>query len=405
MVLTTVNMKFNNLIIILFFSILLITAIIIPTAIGFKVYPKNMAHDYYSYQEMTDLLQDLQSQHPDIMYLESYAKTNQNRDVWFVKISDNVETNEDEPGVLLLGAHHGDEKISFELLIFFINHLIDNYEKENTDNDKDGLINEDKIDGKDNDDDGQIDEDPSEDRVREAINNTQIYIIPMINPDGVEANTRKNCNPDSKHGVNTNRNFGYDWGYYDLFPNLYGYLWATQETSGNYRGPAPYSETETQAVVKVAESFLINISLSYHSGAEIVFFPWYHTTEKTPHENLFITIGNEMGQISGYPLLIGNDFTIPRLGGTLGTSENYLYGEHRIIAYTVESCRRKAPTSSSTVYDVCYKNVGVHLYLCEKVQTIDNDRFFNSRITERQIPNIFTKLNQLYERIFYNFLK
>ncbi len=76
--------------------------------------------------------------------------------------------------------------------------------------------------------------------------------------------------------------------YYDLFPNIFGESWASQETSGNYRGPAPNSEAETQAIIRVAESFTINISLSYHSGAEVVFYPWYHTTKTTPHEELFI---------------------------------------------------------------------------------------------------------------------
>ncbi len=387
-------MKYDVLKTIIIFSTLLFTILLVPTTVGILFEKSNLTYEYYTYSQMTDLLHDLESQHPDIIKIESYGKTYQNRDIWFVKISDNVEITEDEPGVLLLGAHHGDEKLSFELLIFFIEYMMENYEKENTDNDNDGLINEDRIDGKDNDEDGQIDEDPSEDRVREAIDNTQIYLIPMINPDGVEANSRKNCNPDSKHGVNTNRNFGYDWKYYDLFPNLYFYIFATQETSGNYRGPSPYSETETQAVKRVAESFTINISLSYHSGAEVVFFPWYHTTAKTPHEELFISIGKDMEKISGYPLWIGNNYIIPRLGGTLGTSENYLYGVHRTLAYTVESYRQKAPKNSQAVYDTCYKNVGVHLYLCERVQLINNKVIIPKNL-EKPFPNIYYILNKI----------
>ena len=402
MILTAVNMKFKKFNIIMIFSTLLLAALIAPTTLGINL-ENNYAHDYYSYQEMTDLLHDLQSQHPDIMMVESYGKTNQNRDIWFVKISDNVEIDEDEPGILLLGAHHGDEKISFELLIYFINYMMENYEKENTDDDNDGLINEDKIDGKDNDNDGEIDEDPDEDRVRFAIDNTQIYLIPMINPDGVEANTRKNCNPDSLHGVNTNRNFGYDWIYYDLFPGRYQSLWTTLETSGNYRGSGPYSETETQAVKSVAETFTINISLSYHSGAEVVFYPWYHTTAKTPHENLFIKIGEAMGEISGYPLWRGSDPIIPVYDGTLGTSENFLYGEHNIFAYTVESSNKKAPIMSSTVLRICVKSVGVHLYLSERVQDLDNTKALLSRSIDARFPFLLTLLNRLFGNLFPDF--
>ena len=110
------------------------------------------------------------------MSLTSLGKTYEDRDIWLVKISDNVGTNDDEPEVLLMGAQHGNEKPSFEILIYFIKYIVDNYSKKNTDNDHDGLINEDQIDGFDNDEDGLTDEDPSEDRARDVINNTQIYL-------------------------------------------------------------------------------------------------------------------------------------------------------------------------------------------------------------------------------------
>ncbi len=51
--------------------------------------------NYYNYQKMTELLQNLQSQNPEIMKLESYGKTHEGRDIWFVKISDNVEIDEE----------------------------------------------------------------------------------------------------------------------------------------------------------------------------------------------------------------------------------------------------------------------------------------------------------------------
>jgi hypothetical protein len=401
MILYDANMKIYNFKIIIILLILLFIISVFPSTYCIEIENNNIEYEYYTYLQMTDLLQDLQSQNPNIIKVESYGKTHENRDIWFVKISDNVEINEDEPGILLLGAHHGDEKISYEIIIFFIKYMIENYEKENMDDDNDGIINEDPIDGKDNDQDSKIDEDPSENRVRQAIDNTQIYLIPMINPDGVESNSRKNCNPDSLHGVNTNRNFGYDWKYYELFPGLFGDFWASQNTSGNYRGIGPYSEIESQAVKRVAESYTINISLSYHSGAEVVFYPWYHTTVKTPHEELFIEIGEEMGEISGYPLWTGKNSLIPRLGGTLGTSENFLYGEHKILAYTVESYRHKAPKNPENVNYTCFKNVGVHLYLCEKAQTIDNNKISISRNQGIFLTSVFNLLNKLFQSSIY----
>jgi len=344
-------------------------------------------YQYYNYQNMTNLLMELYNNNSDIMHLESLDKTYEKRDIWFVKLSDNVSVDEDEPGVLLMGAHHGNEKPSFEVLIYFIKHIIDNYRKKNTDNDNDGEINEDIIDGFDNDLDGLVDEDPSEDRIREVVNNTQIFLIPMVSPDGVEANTRKNCAPNyglfdlgkeiTSYGVNLNRNYGFKWHYQFLFPFRY-HITNIIDSSFNYRGPWPFSENESRAVKSLVEKSNISISLSYHSYLEAIFFPWTHTSLKTPHEELFISVGKNMTKINKYRLLINGfrnrSYIIPRLGGNLGTSENWLYGVHEIIAYTVELCKTRAPTDPEIVYDYLVKHVGVNLYVCERSWTIEDEK-------------------------------
>jgi len=131
-----------------------------------------------------------------------------------------------------------------------------------------------------------------------------------------------------------------------------------------------------------------------------VFYPWYHTTAKVPHEELFIEIGEEMGEISGYPLWTGSNPPFPAYGGTLGTSENFLYGEHKVLAYTIESHRQKAPTNPSSVYDYCYKNVGVHLYLSEKAQTVDNEKSIRAKNFVELFPNILIRLNKIFNQLF-----
>jgi len=342
---------------------------------------ENDNYEYYSYQNMTDLFIDLAANNSKIMLLESLETSYEGRNIWMVKLSDNVSENEDEPNVLLMGAHHGNEKPSFEVLIYFIKHIVELYNKENTDDDQDGLVNEDIIDGLDNDEDGFVDEDPSEDRVRDVINNTQIFLIPMVNPDGVEANTRKNCAPNygpfgnsnqiTSYGVNINRNYGFDWIFYYLFPFRFHFFMNAWDLSSNYRGPYTYSENETRAVKKLVEDNNFKISLSYHSYSEIILFPWCHTTQKTPDEDLFLSIGENISRIDKYRLIPGSDYLIPRLGGNLGTSENWLYGEHGIIAFTMELCKRRAPTNPAIVLDTCIKHVGVNLYVCERAPSID----------------------------------
>ena len=344
-------------------------------------------YEYFSFQNMTRFLTELYENNSDIMNLKSIGKTYEGRDIWLVKISDNVELDEEEPGVLLMGAHHGNEKPSFEVLINFTKHIVENYNKKNYDNDNDGYLNEDIIDGFDNDLDGLVDEDPSEERVREVVNSTQIYIIPMVSPDGVEANTRKNCVPNyglfglsdhiTSYGVNLNRNYGFKWNYQFIFP-LRFHLLNIWDKSHNYRGVKPFSENETRAVKNLVESSNISISLSYHSYAEVMFYPWMHTSMDNPHEKLFISVGQNMSKINKYRLLThglyNKSYTIPRLGGNLGTSENWLYGVHNIIAFTMELCKTRAPTKPDVVKDYLKKHIGVNLYVCERAQTIQEEK-------------------------------
>jgi len=350
-------------------------------------------YEYFTYPEMTEVLLELEKNYSNIMSLTSIGMTYEGRDIWLIKLSDNVEEEEDEPGVLLMGAHHGNEKPSFEVVIFFIQYMVENYGKENTDNDEDGQINEDPIDGDDNDNDGLIDEDPSEDRVREVIDNTQIFLIPMVNPDGVEANTRKNRAPN--YGVDLNRNYGYKWYFPYVLPEQYHLEWLLEETSQIYRGEKPFSENETRAVKNFVETHNISISLSYHDYGEWMIFPWMHTSMHVPHESLFRSIGYNISRINNYDLRIygqygTQEYIIPRFCGAPGSSENWLYGEHEIIAYTVELCKYRAPRDTTQVLDACWKHVGVNLYICERSLTVENEK--EDVLESIKYPTIFNFL-------------
>jgi len=351
------------------------------------------SYQYFTYDSMIDLFIDLKKNYSDIISFESLGKTYEGRDIWMVKLSDNVEIDEDEPGVLLIGAHHGNEWPSFEVLLYFIRHLTNFYYKENTDDDMDGEINEDPIDGFDNDEDGLVDEDPSEDRVRETINNTQIFLFPMLNPDGVEygeIGSRKNRVPNhgpfgfkdeiTSYGVNLNRNYGYDWILYYLFPFNYRLFVNAIDSSFNYRGPRPFSENETKTIKYFIENQNISLALSYHSYSEVMFYPWYHTSKKAPHEDIYLSIGENMSKINKYRLITGGNYIIPRLGGTLGTFENWAYGEHNIISFTMELCRSHIPTDPNIILDACIKHVGVNLYISERALDLNIENIITSVI-------------------------
>jgi carboxypeptidase T len=328
---------------------------------------------YHSYNEMTDLFIQLSEEYSDIMSLESLGVTFEGRDIWLVKLSDHVEVDEEEPEVFLIGAHHGNEKPSYEVLIYFIQHMVGNYSKPNTDDDGDGMVNEDPIDGVDNDEDGLIDEDPSEDRVREVLNSTEIYLMPMMNPDGVEAGTRKNQAPNygpfgfqqeiTSYGVDLNRNYGYRWMFLFIFPKYYLRSTHYLDSSNVYRGERPFCEEETKAIRVFVNTHDIQICLTYHTYGEWILYPWGHTTLPARDKQVFISIGEGIQAINQYVLAQSVN-----LYPTLGDTCDWMYGRKRIIPYTIELGQEYAPQNPEILKEMSHTHVGVNLYVCEQAQ-------------------------------------
>jgi carboxypeptidase T len=311
-------------------------------------------YDYHTYDELTDELQSLQVNHSDIMTLTSIGRTYEGRDLWMVKLSDNVDQEESEPGVLLMAAHHGNEWPGVEICLFFIRFMVEQYENETVP------------------------------EVREALNSTQIFLLPMVNPDGVCADTRKNCAPNhgpfgrnpslTSYGVNLNRNYDDPWFLAFLYPIRYYLPLILSDSSFNYRGPYPFSENETTAVKYFAEQHDLCLSISYHSYGEFIVYPWMHTTKQTPAEPLFRSVGENISLINNYELWVKQDRLIHLNGGTLGSSENWLYRERGTLAFTIEVGDERRPTNPQDVYDLCMTHTMVHLYLCQRAQTIDTEK-------------------------------
>ena len=88
--------------------------------------------------------------------------------------------------------------------------------------------------------------------------NTQLVIIPSVNPDGVAANTRYNAG-----GIDLNRNFNTS-------------DWSTDVQTVNGQplpgggGSAPESEPETQALVAYTRALVPSLTMSYHAAAAYV---------------------------------------------------------------------------------------------------------------------------------------
>ena len=83
-----------------------------------------------------------------------------------------------------------------------------------------------------------------------APRNTALRIVPTINPDGVAAGTRGNA-----HGVDLNRNFGYDWA---------------PLSGGEYSGPHRLSEPESRAATRLIRAAEPDVTIWFHQPFGLV---------------------------------------------------------------------------------------------------------------------------------------
>jgi murein tripeptide amidase MpaA len=138
---------------------------------------------YHSYDEVITELIALEDSGVAQTYI--IGNTHEGRDIWAVRISDNPSEDEEEPGAIFLGCHHAREWISVEVPLHIAQYLANNYN--------------------------------NDEEVKRLIDNCQIWIVPVVNPDGYEYSRksdrmwRKNRrdNGDGTFGVDLNRNVSF----------------------------------------------------------------------------------------------------------------------------------------------------------------------------------------------------
>ncbi|MEI9811101.1 MAG: M14 family metallopeptidase [Bacteroidota bacterium] len=217
---------------------------IIPAPSSFVVQPS--FGGYYSFTQMETAMNNLVAAYPSIVQKTSLGQSYGGRDIWCIKISDQVATDEsNEPEVLYMGLQHAREAIGGSSMIFFMQYLCENY--------------------------------TTDQRVKDLVDNREIFIIPCMNPDGWEYNRthggagsgwRKNRrdNGDGEWGVDLNRNWGVDWGNCSTpivgSPSSCG---SNNPAADTYYGPNAFSEPETQAIRNFTYTHHLVAMIDQHS--------------------------------------------------------------------------------------------------------------------------------------------
>jgi carboxypeptidase T len=235
----------------------------------------------------------------------SIGKTVQGRDILALRLNTDASGAEpsSKPGAVFTGTFHAREHLSTEVAL-----LLGRFLAEKKDDPK----------------------------VRELLRTRDIYILPMINPDGAEYDIstgeyqwhRKNMsrNPDGSTGVDLNRNYGYLWG----GAGSSGSPW-----SDTYRGPSAFSESESKAFKSFLEARRnVKTLISYHSYGELVLYPWGGDDSDVPDAKdlaAYKALAVEMGKLTGYAPQKSSDLYV-----ATGDATDWTYAALGIFSFTIE---------------------------------------------------------------------
>lgn len=266
------------------------------------------------YLDPTEVVQKLdfyQAAYPALAKKVQIATTSEGRPEWALKISDNVNADEDEPTIFYVAQHHAREVMTPEIAFDIIDYLLTRY--------------------------------ASDTQVQSWVNGREIWVVPSHNPDGANtvftsnSNWRKNRrnNGGGAFGVDPNRNYPFHWNFCTS-----GNGASSDPNNDTYRGPSAGSEPETQGYMQLARDQKPVMALSYHTFSELVIHPYGCTETQNAETRMYrdlssdmaIRLQNDLGD--GY---YSNGKPWELLYEVSGDSDAWFYGELGTVATTIEA--------------------------------------------------------------------
>jgi Zinc carboxypeptidase len=209
---------------------------------------------------------------PQLVKLEVLGHTGQGREIIAVKLTQGAQEEPDgrRPAVLYSSTQHAREWISTEVNRRLMNHYIAGWRA----NDRE---------------------------IRKLLQTTELWFILVANPDGYqytfdhERLWRKNLrdnNGDGQtqvgDGVDPNRNFPNHWGYDEEGSS-------SIQSSDTYRGPAPLSEPETQAMVGLLDRIGFAFQVNWHSNGQwLLYAEGWQTGTPTADDPIYYAMSGNL---------------------------------------------------------------------------------------------------------------
>jgi len=192
---------------------------------------------YPTYNTYLAMMDTFRTRYPQLCEIDTLLDdTPSHHKILCAHISNNLSDNEGKPSVFYTSTIHGDEVLGYYMMLRLIDYLLTNY---NTDV-----------------------------YATELVNNVDIWICPLHNPDGTyySSDNQINDSPVSirsnRHGVDLNRSF---------------------PLAGQTPAKEDY-EPEVESMMAFLEAHDFTIAANFHGGAEIFNYPW-DTWESWQHSH------------------------------------------------------------------------------------------------------------------------
>ncbi len=196
---------------------------------------------YPTYPAYEQIMTQYANTYPNLCKLVTIKTLASGRKLMLLKISDNINSYEDEPQFLYTSSMHGDEIAGYPLMLDLIDYLLTNYN--------------------------------TNPKVKNIVDNVELWICPSANPNGTYKSGNSTVNGAVRYNANNidlNRNY----------PDPKG---------GQHPDGEAYQE-ETTAFMGFADTMNFVMGANFHGGAEVVNYPWDTWSKAHPDKNWWIRI-------------------------------------------------------------------------------------------------------------------
>jgi len=223
----------------------------------------NIVNPYvpYTYEQMTDESLKLAELYPDIISLSSIGKSVEGRDLLLIRLG------KGDKKIILCGSHHAREYISSSYLM----KMVEEYARAYSNGGYFGKYN-----------------------VREILDQVCIYVVPMVNPDGVNL-VNKGLTAVSNqeavkamamlrssyrewkaniNGVDLNRQYPAQWE--EKYDEV------GKPASESFKGTAAATEPEVQAMMKLSNENDFILAASFHTKGNVIYWADRATVDLIP---------------------------------------------------------------------------------------------------------------------------